>query len=1238
MPSTPSIVIGLGGSGDWVLRHIKHSLKRGNNGAMPREVVLIGIDTDRAVAGDNNQGGLLANAPQGADSPDGSDYVIDTLDATERVELAGDLYEWGTKIQAARRSPQTNRGEEHVKDWFVADEYIGTLARPVWRLSNGASMLRQFGRLGLFDDVKRGEAQSAILSSLREGITRVHQSAPPGAHVEVLIVASLAGGTGAGLFLDTGHLACTLMETVAQGRPFIVRAFLFLPSVFSTIPDGNNEWMKARGFAAMREANRFDLEFMPRIGYPMKYSLDPKFPQWLNGSQDKRLFDHIFYIDNGIGLNGVAPQNAHFPMLAEAIVSVLDTAEGGRAWQSMTANTRGVRANMPGVSVCSGIGSFTYVLPVQHWKESFTIRLAKDFLELLAPINEGRIGLHGARNPTRGGRAGKDSARDFLKAIHLPDQRGSLVYATQLTNKLQLMFDSYQPNDRTQVAFLASRGISLLDEFEPIADDEQAKTVKSQVLFILQMQLSDVQGSKVRGEKPSETLPKIVREVSQRFDELLGQTQGDGSTAGGTYLFALTQYKKLHIERFKTMLELFVDQVLNEQSGGGSQDVKAGRLGYLQDFATELPRALSAFSSNMRGISAERSSQGLLVRAQQKRLEAERRMRNSQHQERKVEVLPLVGIAGLVIILSLIISVLVSDLSGWWLGAGFGVIVAGIAVWGLSRIEGDGYSSQRAYLEASTLELDIRKTDILLNEMINTVDLLTKEAETLLKSIDRWADAIRTSQSSSLYQELVDDYERAATQHDKNKVSQVRAFVDDRGEEDVAYLQCTEGDNNSAYSGVLRTLAAGVSWDTIDFRLGEYALKGFTITFNGRTKRFEIPQRQEANTLNMAEALKDLCAPVFEPLEQRSIIEYFRSRYADPSAFGDHLASVGGGLRLQLTGDHPHRINYNFLRIAFGRMQGDVAWLEGVRRRLGTGLQPQPATVSTVQSNDRHACSIIFTSDLLSLPSVSEYKTTLVSYQNLNPDRTLGLNADRRLVHCFAAEINSAHLEQGLVPHGEKNEPFPDKVVILLENRDRLTDLIQCVAFQLISRGRAGSDEWWELNTKVVLDASPGGGAPGNGNRRSVFDLVDRDLLVGKPAIDNGNDGANVIRLTESLPQRADFYEAMLTFLYRENDVRSSVNRKIEYLQVRSALDATAKREGMNIPTVITGEHADEVHAIAWKTTSLLQFKATIPEFITDNCVDIARDEKVVRSLALVFESLIDDKLDDLNRQYQLLI
>ena len=42
-PVAPAVVIGLGGSGDWVLRELKGRLRRGS-GSVPPSVRLVGID------------------------------------------------------------------------------------------------------------------------------------------------------------------------------------------------------------------------------------------------------------------------------------------------------------------------------------------------------------------------------------------------------------------------------------------------------------------------------------------------------------------------------------------------------------------------------------------------------------------------------------------------------------------------------------------------------------------------------------------------------------------------------------------------------------------------------------------------------------------------------------------------------------------------------------------------------------------------------------------------------------------------------------------------------------------------------------------------------------------------------------------------------------------------------------------------------------------------------------------
>ena len=100
--------------------------------------------------------------------------------------------------------------------------------------------------------------------------------------------------------------------------------------------------MRARAFAAMREASRFSYGFDQQYGVPMAYSAAVARS---GGPVVEAIFDYLYYIDGNSPSNsfdGQSPDQAHFPMVADAIVSIVDGARAGKAYGAYSAAIRDV--------------------------------------------------------------------------------------------------------------------------------------------------------------------------------------------------------------------------------------------------------------------------------------------------------------------------------------------------------------------------------------------------------------------------------------------------------------------------------------------------------------------------------------------------------------------------------------------------------------------------------------------------------------------------------------------------------------------------------------------------------------------------------------------------------------------------------------------------------------------------------------------------------------------------------
>lgn len=272
--SKPGLIIGLGNVGQQVLTWLKRDLLLSNDGAMPKNVRLLEIDTCTHLEADIS--------PEPSNSNEEGSQKVDNvmLEKGEYIYIGGNAHSWVEKITG-----QQDTFAEKASHWFYA---IGLLSvQELLAQAKCAGQFRQLGRLAIFYDVRR---KAHIRLALQTAIESISSTVSKEHSLEILVVGSLASGTGSGILTD---VACILRRLAQQlNVQHILRGLFTLPGIFTTPPDAE---MKARSFAALRGLNRFmmpDTDFpMPEIGY---------IPTNLNSHArpTQQLFDFCYLVDS----------------------------------------------------------------------------------------------------------------------------------------------------------------------------------------------------------------------------------------------------------------------------------------------------------------------------------------------------------------------------------------------------------------------------------------------------------------------------------------------------------------------------------------------------------------------------------------------------------------------------------------------------------------------------------------------------------------------------------------------------------------------------------------------------------------------------------------------------------------------------------------------------------------------------------------------------------------------------
>lgn len=230
----PTVLIGLGGTGKEVLRRLRRMFYEKYR--MPGLPVMefLWFDTD------------ISNVDIMGKETDLLDRRID-FSAREMVD--------GSVGPQELEAYRNNKGMyPHIWSWFP--DALDSLASDA--ITQGAGQIRPCGRLAFFHHYAklRDEIKSKIdrvqSADAETEMKRMFPDYNADANdLEIVLVTSIAGGTGSGSFIDMGFLCRDL------AREAVRTAYLVLPSVFDGVIGGKRQTTRANGFAAIKELEHY---------------------------------------------------------------------------------------------------------------------------------------------------------------------------------------------------------------------------------------------------------------------------------------------------------------------------------------------------------------------------------------------------------------------------------------------------------------------------------------------------------------------------------------------------------------------------------------------------------------------------------------------------------------------------------------------------------------------------------------------------------------------------------------------------------------------------------------------------------------------------------------------------------------------------------------------------------------------------------------------------------------------
>jgi hypothetical protein len=1033
MPS-PALVIGLGGTGTLVATYIKKELMETSGGQWPlKEVKVLAFDTDTRQPEIGGQG-----------------QIRQVGQSTGAVRLGtGEFFPITGTVQQLMRDVAAGQ-YPYIGKWLLADWYLRNLPDKMFNLNEGAGQFRQFGRLAVFRDLAT-PGQSTVFNTLNDALVKLSRDNPTLKNLQVFIVGSLAGGTGAGMFADIAYLVRKLADqsTVNLKTKMSIRGYLVLPDAFSQTIESN--WLRsmhARAFAAMRENRRFTVSFDYERGYPIHYREGSDDPIW-HSSLKGKLFDLMYYVDgNGERgrLNAVKMDRGVAPMLADTISAAIDR-ESGPVFASYVANVEAERLNRvtrgefsEKTATFGSVGTYSLVFPIYQIVEGWTHNLGLEVLNALtrpdpksadtrSGVPKGLLSNANQENP---GDDGRTAATNFLRATKPiayqgRDEHGNTIKLeaepTLLFGELARIAEMTVKPGSAVMQELMARSI---DEWKPLfvpgGEDRETQRLIQRVENILNMRMYDKSGQlgtvlASDQTKPKEAPPlgadRIPGEVRNYKARLLGEEDPrTGQRSGGNYRSALAQIAEYQLARFNLYLDVFAQVTLNGSPNRLGTESRGGKLGYLSEFLDTLFQSLV-------------HAQETLQRVQQNRREKGDTRRNAiaEAQETLQRMKSL------------------SDKKG---------LLGGPA--------GEAYHAQHAYLQAENHLIDILQTEALEDVLLDTLNRMIDYVNSARESVKSWVQTLVTS-SDSLYASLLRGRKQMESDRAAERDIRCRLVVSDSEYEEERYQNYLATIENGWFNALLGAL----EWEMQTKMRGGRPKMELTL-------KVRLP---EANKVFTAQAGDDnnvshwlnLCRQPFVKARQtESVIGYLvnHREYKNPAKMADVIFK---NLSVALAHQGGNPLAANFLR-AYFQTEEEAGHREYLRRVIqemaqlsskrtvdaqpeeGGAAPQEDKFVQFSNSEDRFKFTVVFTNELLELEKIAAYEQGRQAYLGSGDEQAKG---DRRVLHIFPAEVHAAEYEARL-PAALKQQMrlFADDLVLQLEDVNQFRQFLMCYVYGLI--------------------------------------------------------------------------------------------------------------------------------------------------------------------------------------------
>ena len=266
--------------------------------------------------------------------------------------------------------------DTHARDtWFPVNAILNSKT-----LTEGAGQVRAISRLALDTAIRAGK-----MEPLHEAVQDLYKLEEGKAEqaLRIIIVSSLAGGTGSGLILPVALYLRNYLATRFRQSANITRGFFILPEVFDEVIPGQAERnnLRSNAYATLRELDAFLMKGDATLPHKFADSVKMEFPRVSSTGFDEfniRPYDFCFLFDaqnsEGRKLNSF---NQYLDHAANCIYAQSIGPMNKRSNSSEDNTIRRLCAER-GRNRYAGAGSSMLVYPFDDVKEYIALNWAKE--------------------------------------------------------------------------------------------------------------------------------------------------------------------------------------------------------------------------------------------------------------------------------------------------------------------------------------------------------------------------------------------------------------------------------------------------------------------------------------------------------------------------------------------------------------------------------------------------------------------------------------------------------------------------------------------------------------------------------------------------------------------------------------------------------------------------------------------------------------------------------------------